>query len=368
MANDKLTWTELRKAVAEYANTSEQEAGQFLNALLEGVVEGLKTDKQVKIKGLGSFSLKTIAPRKSVNIATGEAFTIDGYNKLTFSAESMLKESVEKRLEQPKTEAVMAEINNDPIKKLGEQATEIVDILAELGQAVNKPSLEEEEVLEVPTVLKEEIEETTEEPAPEPIDEPKEEVAEEPAEEVTEEQVEEVVEERVEEPAKEEPIQEPTCKPTCKCHKWVCWVIGALLLLGIVGTGVYFRATLIQWWQCMQDCQPTTEVVEEVLEVEEVVEVKELTLAEKPREYVNFIGIERVGKDSRLAWIAYKYYAQKDLWVFIYEANRDIIKHPAHVREGQVIRIPELSEEYRNLYNPELRQLVDSLAVEYLKK
>ena len=365
MANDKLTWTELRKAVAEYANTSEQEAGQFLNALLEGVVEGLKTDKQVKIKGLGSFSLKAVAPRKSVNIATGETFTIEGYNKLTFSAESMLKESVEKRLEQPKTEAVMAEINNDPIKKLGEQATEIVDILAELGQAVNKPSLEEEEVLEVPTVLKEEIEETTEGPAPEPTDEPVEEVAEEPAEEVTEEQVEEVVEERVEEPAKEEPIQEPTCKPTCKCHKWVCWVIGALLLLGVVGTGVYFRATLMQWWQCMQDCQPTTE---EVTVVEEVVEVKELTLAEKPREYVNFIGIEQVGKDSRLAWIAYKYYAQKDLWVFIYEANRDIIKHPSHVREGQVIRIPELSEEYRNLYNPELKQLVDSLAVEYLKK
>lgn len=357
MANDKLTWTELRKAVAEYANTSEQEAGQFLNALLEGVVEGLKTDKQVKIKGLGSFSLKAVAPRKSVNIATGETFTIEGYNKLTFSAESMLKESVEKRLEQPKTEAVMAEINNDPIKKLGEQATEIVDILAELGQAVSKPSLEEEEVLEVPTVLKEEIEETTEEPAPEPIDEPKEEVAEEPAEEVTEEPV--------EEPAKEEPIQEPTCKPACKCHKWVCWVIGALLLLGVVGTGVYFRATLMQWWQCMQDCQPTTE---EVTVVEEVVEVKELTLAEKPREYVNFIGIEQVGKDSRLAWIAYKYYAQKDLWVFIYEANRDIIKHPSHVREGQVIRIPELSEEYRNLYNPELKQLVDSLAVEYLKK
>ena len=362
MANDKLTWTELRKAVAEYANTSEQEAGQFLNALLEGIVEGLKADKQVKIKGLGSFGLKAIAPRKSVNIATGEAFTIEGYNKLTFSAESMLKESVEKRLEQPKTEAVMAEINNDPIKKLGEQADEIVDILAELGQAVSKPSLEEEEVLEVPTVLKEEIEETTEEPTPEVVEEPKEEVTEEPAEEPVEEPMEE------EKPIVEKPIEKPICKPACKCHKWVCWVIGALLLLGIVGTGVYFRATLIQWWQCMQDCQPTTETVEEVLEVEEVVEVEELTLAEKPREYVNFIGIERVGKDSRLAWIAYKYYAQKDLWVFIYEANRDIIKHPAHVREGQVIRIPELSEEYRNLYNPELRELVDSLAVEYLRK
>ncbi len=347
MANDKLTWTELRKAVAEYANTSEQEAGQFLNALLEGIVGGLKTDKQVKIKGLGSFTLKAVAPRKSVNIATGEAFTIEGYNKLTFSAEAMLKESVEKRLEQPKTEAVMAEINNDPIKKLGEQATEIVDILAELGQAVNTEAYPQ--------------------PLPEGKgeEEPAEEVTEEPIEESVEEVVKEPIEEPVEEPAKEEPIQEPTCKPTCKCHKWVCWVIGALLLLGIVGTGVYFRATLMQWWQCMQDCQPTTE---EVTVVEEVVEVKELTLAEKPREYVNFIGIEQVGKDSRLAWIAYKYYAQKDLWVFIYEANQDIIKHPSHVREGQVIRIPELSEEYRNLYNPELRQLVDSLAVEYLKK
>jgi hypothetical protein len=55
------------------------------------------------------------------------------------------------------------------------------------------------------------------------------------------------------------------------------------------------------------------------------------------------------------------------LWVFIYEANRDIIKDPTYVRPGQHIRIPELDEKYRNLYNPELRQLVDSLAAEYLK-
>ena len=113
----------------------------------------------------------------------------------------------------------------------------------------------------------------------------------------------------------------------------------------------------------MQDCQPTTEevVIEEVIEEPIVV-----SLADQPREYVNFIGIERVGENSRLAWIAYKYYAQKDLWVFIYEANRDIISHPAHVRPGQYIRIPELDEKYRNLYDPELRQLVDSLATMYL--
>ena len=346
MANEKLTWLELRKAVAEYANISEQEAGQFLNALLDGVIEGLKVDKQVKIKGLGSFSLKAVAPRKSVNIATGETFTIEGYNKLTFSAESMLKESVEKRLEQPRTGAVLSELNNDPLKKLGEQADEIVDILAELGQAVTKPSLEVEEVVEVPEVSKEETAETIEESA-----------SVEPAEEPAEKSTAEVVAEKpIVKPA-------PAPKPTCKCHKWVCWVIFAALLLGIAGTGFYFRETIMQWWQCVQDCQQATEeiVVEEVVEEPIVV-----SLADQPREYVNFIGIERVGQDSRLAWIAYKYYAQKDLWVFIYEANRDLIKHPSKVHPGVYIRIPELSEEYRNLYNPELRQLVDSLATMYL--
>jgi hypothetical protein len=52
--------------------------------------------------------------------------------------------------------------------------------------------------------------------------------------------------------------------------------------------------------------------VEEVQEgsgSSEVQKVQEVALADQPREYVNFIGIERVGQDSRLAWIAYKYYA-----------------------------------------------------------
>ena len=358
MANEKLTWTELRKAVAEMAGTSEQEATTFLNALVDAILVGLKEDQQVKVKGIGTFALKAMAARKSVNIATGEEFTIEGYNKLTFTAEASLKESVEKRLEAPQTLEVVKEVTADPIKKLGEQAEEIVDILADLGQAVNKPNLEEKTVIEETEVPKEEKEEPIETANEEPIPNPTEEI-EENAEE--DEGVVEVDEE-------EKPIVEPTRKPTCKCHKWICWLICLLILLGIVGTGVYFRATLQQWWQCMQDCQPVMEVeeVQEASEIQEVVEIQEVPLAEQPRKYVNFIGIERVGQDSRLAWIAYKYYAQKDLWVFIYEANRDIIKHPTYVRPGQHIRIPELDEKYRNLYNPELRQLVDSLAVEYL--
>ena len=357
MAKDKLTWVELRKVVAETSNISEQEAGQFLNALLDAIMEGLKADKQVKIKGIGTFALKAVAPRKSVNIATGETITIEGYNKLTFNAESVLKENVEKRLEQPKTEAIVAELTNDPIKKLGEQADEIVDILAELGQAVTKPTtddVEEENVPEVQETIEEKeepviVQEPTPEPMPKIEDEP---VSEEVAPIVTEAPV----------------ATACATKSTCKGQKWVCWVLFAFILLVIVGAGIYFRATLMQWWQCMQDCRP---VAEEVI-VEDSIQtpIQELVvpLSEQPREYVNFIKMEKVGKDSRLAWIAYKYYGQKDLWVFVYEANRDVLDNPSHVRPGQYLRIPELDEKYRNLYDPELKQLVDSLAIEYLKK
>ena len=335
-----MTWTELRKAVAEMAGTSEQEATTFLNALVDAILVGLKEDQQVKVKGIGTFALKAMAARKSVNIATGEEFTIEGYNKLTFNAEASLKESVEKRLEAPQTAEAVKELTADPLKKLGEQAEEIVDILADLGQAVSGSSAEVEESSEVQKI--QESSEVQEVQEVQEVEEKKEEVVE-PA------------------PAKVEPVSAPNVK-TKKCNG-ICWIILLVVLLGVAGTGWYFRDTLQQWWQCMQDCQ---QIVEEE-EVQEIPVVQEIPLADQPREYVNFIGIERVGQDSRLAWIAYKYYAQKDLWVFIYEANRDIIKDPTFIRPGQHIRIPELDEKYRNLYNPELRQLVDSLAAEYLK-
>ena len=383
MANDKLTWVELRKAVAQMTDVSDKEIGQFLNALLDGIVVGLKQDNQVKIKGIGTFALKEVAPRKSVNIATGEEFVIEGYNKLTFNAEANLKESVEKRLEQPTTNEIVEELISDPLKKLGQQADEIVDILADLGQAVNvsHTSQKAEELNEVNEVEEPAEEEPAEKEVAEEsiVEEPaEEEVVEEPTMEEPAEE-EKVEEPTMEEPAEEEKVEEPIIKnaPTKSNCSWVCWTIVILLLLAIAGAGWYFRYPIQQWWQCMQDCQPTEMIEEETiipneLEVEENATVEEevvevVPLAQQPREYVNFIGIERVGKDSRLAWIAYKYYAQKDLWVFIYEANRDVITHPARLRTGQHLRIPELDEKYRNLYDPELRQLVDSLAAEYLK-
>lgn len=360
MANDKLTWQELRKAVAENANCSEQEAGMFLTALLDGIMTGLKEDKQVKIKGLGTFALKAVAARKSVNIATGESFTIEGYNKLNFAAESTLKECVEKRIESPQTAEVVNSIVSDPMKKLSEQANEIVDLLAELGQEVQKV----QEVQEIPEI--QEVQEVQEVPEAQEVH-----ISPKDSNDNSQANIQKV-------------------QKTKKQRKWTGWVIALVLLLGGSGAGYYYFDTLVQWWEWVLYYQPevvectteervndgTEEVIVEIIEEPEIeiqeIEVEEelpvtSTLSAQPREYVNFIGVEEVGKNSRLAWIAYKYYEERDLWVFIYEANRDILSHPSRVRPGQKLRIPALDKKYRDLSNPELRQLVDSLAVEYLK-
>ena len=379
MANDKITWVELRKLVAQNASLPEQEVSRFLDALLDAIIAGLKEDKQVKIKGIGTFSIKAVAPRKSVNIATGEAFTIEGYNKLTFNAEAALKENVEKRLEQPKTTEVVADILQDPIQKLGEQADEIVDILADLGQAPvhDTPSLSEEAT-------------NTENMVEEPIQE-----------EIIHDKIEEfsVEEASAEDPknsqivsAEEEKTASKTVTPTviihpkcfCNCWKWIGWTLLSLLLFGFIGAACYHCRDIIQWWQCTSNSLQTEAeetiittieepiCVEEEMFVEQEV-VEEVTpavvpLAEQPREYTDFIATEVVTDGSRLTWIAYKHYGNKDLWVFIYEANRKLIDNPNQLRMNQEIQVPALNERLLDLSDPEVRQLVDDLAQQYLNQ
>lgn len=375
MANDKVTWSELRKLVAQNSNITEQESGDFLNALLDAITAGLKEDKQVKIKGIGTFSLKSVAPRKSINIATGESFIIEGYNKLTFNAEATLKENVEKRIDSPKTAETVAEVQ-DPIKKLGEQADEIVDILADLGQS--PISIE-------PTKLEENT--SKKKKKAQPILEKKEEKA---ISEAGEELVEDVV---IDEPSHTEHQLEsipPTSTPpstinTSAYLKWIGWIFLILLLCAFIGAGCYNRDSIVQWWQCVQDCQQSAEesviltedfvaepkeTIDEIF-VEETIEntpKKIVPLAEQPRIYSEFIDTEVVTYGSRLTWIAYKYYGEKDLWVFIYEANRKQIENPNYLRMKQKIRIPKLDEKLKELSNPEVRKLVDDLAKEYLNK
>ena len=66
---EKLSWSELRRAIATRAGVNEKTAGVFLNALTSQLLEGLRTDKAVKINGLGTFKLQAVAPRLALRTA-----------------------------------------------------------------------------------------------------------------------------------------------------------------------------------------------------------------------------------------------------------------------------------------------------------
>ena len=64
-----------------------------------------------------------------------------------------------------------------------------------------------------------------------------------------------------------------------------------------------------------------------------------------PREYTQFIDVVTINEGSRLTYISLKQYGHKDFWVYIYEANRDVITNPNSIKVGVKLRIPKLAPE-----------------------
>ena len=334
---DKLSWSELRRTVAARAGVSEKEAGAFLTALNAQLIEALKADKQVKINGLGTFRLQAVAPRKSVNVTTGEEITIEGYNKMTFMPEAGVKEMIENNVSDPTPSLVNDELT--PLKKLGAQAEEIVDILGELGQSPKE----------------EPAKEPVEEPAKEPVEEPKPEP--EPAPEP-----EEMPDEAPEPVFFPEPVApEEDEKPKKRYHflrdTLICVVILLLLLL----LGYFFlRNRLSNWIDDMVSPAPTQQVVAvadtTVVESAEVAPQKAVA-KDEIREYKDFITTESMHQDSRLAWMSYRFYGDKRYWPYLYDANKDHIDNPSFVKVGTPIRVPRLTKAQRDTTSAEFLKL-----------
>lgn len=312
MANNKLTWTDLRRALAKRAGVSEKEANTFLGAFNAQLIEALKQDKQVKVNGLGMFKLQAVAPRKSVNVTTGEQITIEGYNKLSFVPEAGVKELVESGKVETQKSKVESNEAPDPLKKLGAQAEEIVDILGELGQPVHEPEPEKQEVL----------------PEPEPI----------------------II-------APKAPEEKGKKQYHFVRDTLICVVI--LLLLLLVGY-FFLRHQISDWIENLAKPQPI-----EVIESQEPkVESQPVEVTEQPAKaeeaawtYDDILLVEKITDGSRLSWIAKKHYGDKAYWPHIYAANKDRLKNPSRIAVGTPIRVPKLNASMRDTTSVQFQQL-----------
>lgn len=99
----KINVSELAAALVEKYGVGKREAQQFISALVDVIREGIAQDRQVKVKGLGTFKVVEVGARESVNVNTGERVTIDSHSKLTFTPDAAMKELVNKPFSQFET-------------------------------------------------------------------------------------------------------------------------------------------------------------------------------------------------------------------------------------------------------------------------
>lgn len=143
----KFSLNTLGKLLADKSGLSQVEAELFIRKMFDVCNQGLDADKQVKIKWLGTFKIQATKDRESINVNTGERFTIEGRDKLTFTPDNILKEIVNKPFAQFETVVVNDGVDFDEIdEKFGEEQTEdapaqVIDFLDEEKTATPNPEV-----------------------------------------------------------------------------------------------------------------------------------------------------------------------------------------------------------------------------------
>lgn len=143
----KFSLNTLGKLLADKSGLSQVEAELFIRKMFDVCNQRLDADKQVKIKWLGTFKVQATKDRESINVNTGERFTIEGRDKLTFTPDNILKEIVNKPFAQFETVVVNDGVDFDEIdEKFGEEQTEdapeqVIDFLDEEKTATPNPEV-----------------------------------------------------------------------------------------------------------------------------------------------------------------------------------------------------------------------------------
>ena len=92
--DERLNQQNIIELLIEKNGLDRKTAGKFVKEFFLLIKDSLEKDKIVKIKGLGTFKLIQVESRESVNINTGDRFVIEGYNKITFTPDSNIKNSI----------------------------------------------------------------------------------------------------------------------------------------------------------------------------------------------------------------------------------------------------------------------------------
>lgn len=136
--NNKINLSQLAELLAQAGGMSKTASEQFVKTFFDIISQGVLAEGLVKVKGFGTFKLLQMENRESINVNTGERFTIEGHQKISFTPDAELKE----RINKPFAAFEIVEINE-------EQATQLGDIETSYSE---DPSADEPEPIVEPQV------------------------------------------------------------------------------------------------------------------------------------------------------------------------------------------------------------------------
>ena len=92
--DNKINLSQLAESLAQKGGMSKTAAEQFVRNFFDLISENVIKDGLVKVKGLGTFKIVQLEDRESVNVNTGQRFTIEGHQKISFTPDAELKERI----------------------------------------------------------------------------------------------------------------------------------------------------------------------------------------------------------------------------------------------------------------------------------
>lgn len=163
----KINLSQLADLMSEAGGMSKVASEQFVKNFFDIISKGVLDEGIVKVKGFGTFKLLQMENRESVNVNTGERFTIEGHQKISFTPDAELKERINKPFsafetvvitEEQSAELSDVEItkeelptvesdNEEPVRI--EEETESVETESVEPVVENKPEAKEPQVREI---------------------------------------------------------------------------------------------------------------------------------------------------------------------------------------------------------------------------
>ena len=153
----KITIQDLASVLVERWHLGKKEASMFVNELFFVIQKSLDEEKNVKVKGLGTFKIIDVDDRESVDVNTGDRVLIEGHGKITFTPDALMKELVNKPFSQFETVVLnegvdFKETAVDQPEETPDVVLETEDSAAPLVEFVDEPQTETQEIQETPEI------------------------------------------------------------------------------------------------------------------------------------------------------------------------------------------------------------------------